>query len=94
MTDGRATYGSTAENDSGTLDALYALTKAGKADWNRALLLRTASNFDMQSDGETAAQSLYAAHHGGFDAYLPSLHSAYTVGHRIAALLMSGTSDR
>ena len=94
MTDGRAAYGTTAENDSGTLVALYSLTRSGKADWNRALLLRTASNFDMQPDGSTAAQSLSALWHGTFPAYLASLDAAYRVGHTVAALLMSGRADR
>jgi purine nucleoside permease len=33
-------------NDSGAMLALQALTNVGKADWNRVLLLRSASNFD------------------------------------------------
>jgi purine nucleoside permease len=94
MTGGGATYKTTAENDSGTLVALYALTKLGRADWNRALLLRTCSNFDMQPDGRTAAQSLHDIWHGGFDAYLPSLRTAYDVGHRIAALILAGRAER
>ncbi len=89
MTDGRARYATTGENDSGAMSALYALTLAGRADWNRALLLRTASNFDMQPDGLTAAQSLNAEEHGNFPAYLPALDAAYRVGHRIVGLLMA-----
>ncbi|MEJ1972049.1 MAG: hypothetical protein WDM96_06120 [Lacunisphaera sp.] len=34
--------------DTGTLRALTNLTRAGRADVQRALVLRTASNFDLQ----------------------------------------------
>ena len=50
-TDGVAKYATTAENDNGAMDALYALTLAKRADWNRALLLRTVSNYDMPPPG-------------------------------------------
>jgi purine nucleoside permease len=84
-TDEVAHLGTTAMNDSGALLALQALTAQGKADWNRVLLLRTASNFDMPPAGETAAESLAAEKHGEYTAYLPSLETAYAVGHRIVA---------
>ena len=88
-TDGVAHLGTTAMNDSGTLLALQALTAEGKADWNRALVLRTASNFDMPPAGVTAAQDLATERHGGYTAYLPALEAAYTVGHRIVTAWMS-----
>ncbi|MGH9678716.1 MAG: hypothetical protein ACRD4Y_02070 [Candidatus Acidiferrales bacterium] len=68
--------------------ALGALTRAGRADWNRALVLRTASNFDMQAPGETAEQSANGEKHGGYAAYLPSLESAFLVGSRIVKTLI------
>jgi purine nucleoside permease len=88
-TGGRASYATTGENDSGAMVALYALARAGRADWNRALLLRTASNFDMQPPRLTAAQSLAAQEHGHYPAYLPALDAAYRVGHRIVALWLA-----
>lgn len=91
-TDGVAHLGTTAMNDSGTLLALQALTVQGKADWNRALVLRTASNFDMPAPGVTAAQDLATERHGGYTAYLPALQTAYTVGHRVVAAWMTGSS--
>ena len=80
-----ARLGTTAMNDTGALLALYALTLQGKADWNRVLLLRTASNFDMPPAGVTPAENLAAERHGAYTAYLPALEAAYTVGHRIVA---------
>lgn len=82
-TDGRARFGTTAMNDSGALLALQALTARGKADWNRVLLLRTASNFDMPPAQVTAAENLEMEKHGEYTAYLPALEAAYRVGHRV-----------
>jgi purine nucleoside permease len=84
-TDGVAHLGTTAMNDTGTLLALHALTLEGKADWNRALLLRTASNFDMPPPGNSAAENLQSERHGSYAAYLPALEAAYTVGHTVVA---------
>ena len=56
FTDGHANYVTTAMEDSGTLRSLTLLTRAGKADVQRVLVLRTASNFDMQWPGGTAAE--------------------------------------
>lgn len=84
-TDGVAHLGTTAMNDTGALLALHALTLQGKADWNRALLLRTASNFDMPPPGVTAAQNLAQERHGAYTGYLPALEAAYAVGHRVVA---------
>jgi purine nucleoside permease len=77
-------------NDSGSLAALGALTRAGRADWNRVLVLRTASNFDMQAPDETAEQSANREKHGGYTAYVPSLESAYAVGSRVVKALIGG----
>lgn len=89
-TEGQAHYASTAMNDSGSMAALAALTRAGRADWNRALVLRTASNFDMQAPDETAEESANRERHGGYTAYLPSLESAYRVGSRVVQALIAG----
>jgi len=88
-TDGVAHLGTTAMNDTGALLALRSLTQQGKADWNRALLLRTASNFDMPPAGKTAAENLAAERHGGYTAYLPALEAAYAVGHPVVAVWLN-----
>jgi purine nucleoside permease len=93
-TDGVAHLGTTAMNDSGALLALQVLTVQGKADWNRALLLRTASNFDMPPPGTTAAENLAAEQHGAYTAYLPSLETAYAVGHRVVVAWMGEPPSR
>lgn len=82
-TDGAAHLGTTSMNDTGALLALQSLTRQGKADWNKALLLRTASNFDMPPPGVTAAENLARERHGSYTGYTPALEAAYRVGHVI-----------
>lgn len=89
-TDGKARLATTAMNDSGALLALYSLTQAGLADWNRALLLRTASNFDRQPSGMTAEQSANGERHGAYTGYDAALESAYLVGGRVAQAILAG----
>jgi purine nucleoside permease len=75
--------------DTGTLQSLRYLAQAGRADWQRILVLRTVSNYDQQPRGMTAAESLSRQRIGTYSAYLPSLEAAYKVGHAVViALLM------
>lgn len=89
-TGGRGNYVTTAMEDSGTLRALTNLTRAGRADVNRVLVLRTASNFDMQPPGITAAESLAGEKIGHYSAFLPSLEAAHAVGSRVVHALVDG----
>ncbi|GBQ69818.1 purine nucleoside transporter [Ameyamaea chiangmaiensis NBRC 103196] len=81
-TDNHGTMATTAEEDIGFLQALTAQAKAGRVDARRALILRTASNYDMPPPGQTAAQLL--AHETGneeaYSGFLPSLDAAYRIG--------------
>lgn len=79
-TDGKGNYVTTAMEDTGTLGSLTMLAKAGKVDLNRVLVLRTASNFDQQRPGITAADSLAETKIGSYSAYLPSLDAAWRTG--------------
>jgi purine nucleoside permease len=69
-------YVMTAMEDQGTVEALKRLTQAGKADFQRLLVLRTASNFDQPPPGKTAAENVK----GDYAGYLPSLEAAWNVG--------------
>lgn len=89
-TEGRGNYVTTAMEDTGTLRALTNLTRAGRVDVNRVLVLRTASNHDMQPPGLTAAQSLAGEDIGHYSAYLPSLEAAHAVGSRVVHALLAG----
>jgi len=89
-TGGRGNYTTTAMEDSGSLRALTNLTRAGRADVNRVLLLRTGSNFDLQPPGLTAAESLSGEKIGHYSAYIPSLEAAHAVGRRVVHALVEG----
>ena len=83
-TGGRGTFATSAMEDTGTLQALTWLSRAGRVDVRRALVLRTASNYEMQWPAVTAAQSLSGESlEKGYSAYLPSLEAAYQVGSRV-----------
>jgi purine nucleoside permease len=90
QTDNRANYVTTAMEDSGTLRALKNLDRAGKVDARRTLVLRTASDFDMQWPGGTALEGLRGDKDGQYPAFVPSLEAAYRVGSRVVHELVNG----
>jgi purine nucleoside permease len=75
--------------DTGTLQSLTWLARSGKVDINRVLVLRTASNYDQQRVGVTAAESLGETKVSQYSAYMPSLEAAYRVGHVIVDELVA-----
>jgi len=87
-TDGRGNYVTTAMEDTGTLQSLTFLSKAGRVDVNRVLVLRTASDFDMPPPGVSAAESLARTKIGSYTGYLPALEAAWRVGHPVLAKLV------
>jgi purine nucleoside permease len=88
--DGAANYVTTAMEDSAVLRALENLTKAGKADLQRTLVLRAASNFDMPPPGITPAESLAGEKIETYSGYIPSLEAAHRVGSRVLHALVEG----
>jgi purine nucleoside permease len=88
FTGGKGTFVTTAMEDTGTLLALRNLSRAGRVDWQRVMVLRTVSNFDQQPRGMGAADSLAQQRVGTYSAYLPSLEAAYTVGHTVVKELL------
>jgi purine nucleoside permease len=89
FTDGKGVFATTAMEDTGTLQSLQYLSKAGRADFNRVLVLRTVSNFDQQPEGMSAAESLAHQRIGTYSGYLPSLEAAYAVGHAVVRELFT-----
>jgi purine nucleoside permease len=90
---GKGTFATTAMEDTGTLQSLEYLARAGKVDFQRILVLRTVSNYDRQPKGMSAADSLSSQRVGQYGAYLPSLEAAYTVGHVVVAELLNHWKD-
>jgi purine nucleoside permease len=79
-TNGTGNYVISAMEDSGTMQALTFLGRAGLADPQRVLILRTVSNYDRQAPGTTASESLKSMTFGAYSAYLPALEAAYRTG--------------
>lgn len=91
-TGGKGNYVTSAMEDTGTGQSLVWLTKAGRADYNRYLVLRTASNYTMQPSGVTAVQNLTnAGKEVGerYTAYVPALEAAYRTGIVVVDQLIS-----
>lgn len=89
QTDGKATYAICGMEDTGTLQSLTWLARANKLDIHRVLVLRTASNYDQQRTGLTAAESLAETKITKYSAYLPALDAAYRVGHIVVDNLVA-----
>ncbi|HEY4382347.1 MAG TPA: purine nucleoside permease [Acidobacteriaceae bacterium] len=81
FTGGQGTYAICGMEDTGTLQSLTFLAKAQRVDLSRVLVLRTASNYDVPRKGLTATESIADTKIGHYSAYLPSLDTAYRVGH-------------
>ncbi|MCM2293581.1 purine nucleoside permease [Allorhizobium sp. BGMRC 0089] len=88
-TDGKANYCTTQMEDNASLTALKRGADAGRVDFNRILVLRTASNFDREAPGKTPIQSL-TAKSGGFG---PAVTNAYRVGGAFADAVIAGWSE-
>jgi purine nucleoside permease len=88
FTGGKGNYMIAAMEDTGTLQSLTLLANAGRADLRRVLVLRTASNFDRQPPGGTAADDLKSMVAGSYSAYMPSLDAAQRVGDQVVRYLV------
>jgi len=73
----------TAMEETGTLQALSFLARAGRVDLGRVLVLRTGSNYTIPRSGMSAAESLTAMSLTQNPGYLPALEAAYFVGRRV-----------
>ena len=78
-TSGQGHFVTSAMEDTGTFQSLTYLHPTGKVDKNRAMVLRTASNYTMQPPGMGAAEHLLKENEGyaGLEA---SVEAAYRVG--------------
>lgn len=92
-TDGKGEFVSSAMEDTGTAQSLSYLSPTGKADYNRLMVLRTASNYTMQPPGLSAAQNLLEDHGGapgeGYAALNMAVEAAYQVGAKVVDELVS-----
>ena len=89
FTGGEGKFATTAMEDTGSLQSLEYLSRAGRVDKNRVMVLRTVSNFDRQPRDMDAAASLASQRIGTYSAYIPSLEAAYAVGHTVVSELLT-----
>jgi purine nucleoside permease len=89
FTGGKGVFATTAMEDTGTLQSIEFLARAGRVDMNRVLVLRAVSNYDRQAVGVSAAESLERQRIGAYAAYLPALEAAYRVGHSVVTELLN-----
>ncbi len=81
-TDGKGEFVTSAMEDTGTYQSLFYLDKINKVDVERLLVLRTGSNYTMQSPDKTAAENLLLENEE-YAGLLASLESAYIVGNTV-----------
>lgn len=88
-TDGKGNYVTTAMEDTGTLQSLTFLARAGRVNLDRVMILRTASDFDQPTPGHTAAESLAQNKIGQYTGFYPALEAAWRVGHVVVSTLVT-----
>lgn len=84
-TDGQANFVMSNMEDSGTATALQRIAKTGKVDFERLLVLRTASNFSTPPIGKDVAWSLLAEYPANGR---PALEAAYSLSKTVAEALI------
>jgi purine nucleoside permease len=94
FTGGKGNYMISAMEDTGTLQALTFLNRAGRVDLRRVLVLRTVSNYDRPAPGTSAADSLKEMSSGNYSAYMPALEAAETVGDKVVRDIVEHWADR
>jgi len=83
-----------AMEDSGTLQALTFLSRAGRVDPQRVLVLRTVSNYDREAPGTTPADSLKGMVFGNYSAYLPALEAAEIAADKVVRDIVEHWGER
>lgn len=79
-TEGQGRFVTTAEEDSALLQAVTLLAQDRRADLDRVLVLRTASNFSMPPEGTSAAEFIAIENSGHYSAFDQAVDNAYRVG--------------
>jgi len=75
--------------DTGIGQALQFLSQAGRADQNRLLVLRSASDYTIQPEGQSPAQFLTNENAGGLSGFQEALNNVYQVGSIVVKTLSS-----
>lgn len=87
-TGGKGAFVTSAMEETGTLQAITYLDRAGRVDKDRVMVLRSGSNFSMPPDGVAAADNLMRENEG-YSGMRASLESLYLVGSRVVDELLT-----
>ncbi|KAI9715447.1 MAG: hypothetical protein M1812_005923 [Candelaria pacifica] len=90
FTNGTGRYGTTAQEDNATLEALLRGAVNNLTDFSRIIIMRTASDFDRPFPGEAAISNLLYANQGGFE---PALQNIYLAGIKVIESILVGWED-
>jgi purine nucleoside permease len=88
-TGGQGSFVTSAMEDSGTVQSLTWLSRAGKVDIRRVLVLRAGSDHDLPPPGRSAAEALARTKIGQYAAYGPAIENAYRVGAAVVEALLA-----
>ena len=86
-TGGQGVFAMSAEEDTGIMQALTLLARAGRAKLDRVLILRAGSDYTVGPPGMTAADFLAKEAHGALPANREALDALYTVASPIVRAL-------
>jgi purine nucleoside permease len=89
-TEGKGTFATTLEEDSGILQAITFLSQVHLADPSRVLILRSAADYTVPPPGMTAADQLEADERGTLPGYPQSLAAAYLTASPVVRQLATG----
>ncbi|CAM8672731.1 purine nucleoside permease [Sphingobium sp.] len=87
-TSGKGEFVTSAMEETGTLQAIAYLTRAGRVDKDRVMVLRSGSNFSMPPEGVAAADNLMRENEG-YSGMRASLESLYLVGSKVVDELLN-----
>ncbi|MCB1124437.1 MAG: purine nucleoside permease, partial [Verrucomicrobiae bacterium] len=87
-TEGKSNYFSSAMEETGSLQALTRLDKAGKADLDRVLSVRGITNYTRPIDGVTAYESLRGESVGHYSAYMPTVENVFRTGYPVVQAIL------
>lgn len=83
-THGNGDFVMTDMEDHGLMSALSRLSRVGKADFQRVLVLRTGSNYSVPRPGQSVSESLHEEYQG----IRPALEAAYLAGSAVVHALL------
>jgi purine nucleoside permease len=87
---GQGEFVTTAMEDTGTLQSLTFLARAGRVDFGRVLVLRAASDFTIPPPAVTAAEALAHMKGGRYIGLDAAVESAYRAGTLVVEHLVAG----